>query len=103
MNIDTRCPHERGEVKPATAKCADHKPLTLAELEGLLQMAVTANCQHRVRIQVRLNQAIPGMTCPRPINGVAAAKMGKIGKLYVATNPKDLPGKAREFWEIIKG
>jgi hypothetical protein len=70
----------------------------------LLKAATVADYQRQSRIQVRLNRAIPGMTCPRPIEGAVAQKMVRLDELYVSTlkiNPKKLPEKASYIWEII--
>ncbi len=105
MQIDTRCGHLRNPKIPLEVRVDDHKPLTFEGLKSLLTAAVAANCQQRAKIQVRLNQAISGMTCPRPIHGSVAGWASELNRLYVLTlrnDPKYLPQRALEFWVIFQ-
>ena len=78
------CPHESGKVEPGQ-KCSDYHPLTRDEIEELLEMALTDRCpQTRARVQVRLEQGIPGMTCPRPdLDSPLADATAELDRLYV--------------------
>ncbi len=102
MKIDIRCPHERDRELRTDIYVSDHKPLTFREMKSLLETAATADVHNRNRIQVRLNQAIPGMTCPRPTVGKVARRMTRLDALYVKTDPKNLPEMADAFWAIIQ-
>ncbi len=60
------CPHESGQVD-WDQECPDYHPLNWDEILELLEMSLTDQCpQNRYRFQVRLEQGIRGMTCPRP-------------------------------------
>lgn len=71
----------------------DHYPLTTQEVIDLLEVArITKdnsgfNPQEALQalssIQIRLDQAIPGMTCPRPIDGPVAEKQRAFDEAYV--------------------
>lgn len=66
----------------------DHHPLDNAELLKLLAEADSlalneANVQRISAIQCRLADAIPGMTCPRPVDGLVAERLADLDHLYV--------------------
>ena len=66
----------------------DHTPINNAELLQLLaeadSLALTEqNCQRLNAIQCRLGDAIPGMTCPEPIEGPVASRNNELNRLYV--------------------
>lgn len=105
MKIDTSCPHERDKRKPTNASYSDYKPLGIEKLKLLLTVAAGADWKLQAKIQVRLTQAIPGMTCPRPTSGPVAKKMVTLDRLYVdmlRSNPKELPGLVADFWRIVR-
>jgi hypothetical protein len=63
-----------------------HYPLTDREIEELAGVAwdTPASSPYRLeRIQVRLLDAIPGMTVPRPIDGAVADRMNAMERLFV--------------------
>jgi hypothetical protein len=65
-----------------------HRPLTDAELLRLLAEAddlalSEQNWQRLSSIQQRLADAIPGMTCPDPVDGPASDRLKELNRLYV--------------------
>jgi hypothetical protein len=76
-----------------TGDVADHYPLTTQEVIDLLETAratkdhIYFNPMEGTRtiasIQVRLAQGIPGLTCPRQIDGPVAEKMNALDHAYV--------------------
>lgn len=95
MDSETQCPHERGDV-PHGQYVSDHEPLTREQVSELLTWAdhlarepgdVTWSllriAQSIAKTQVRLVRAVPGMGCPRPTDGPAAARMAELERLYV--------------------
>jgi hypothetical protein len=87
----------------------DHKPLNNTELLSLLAEAdglaeVERNCQRLAQIQCRLGDAIPGMTCPNPIDSPVAEKLNELDSLYVeAKNAGKLldPSVVSLFQELL--
>ena len=71
MKIDTRCKHERGKVHDYRKTVSDHRPLTRQKVSEILDEAIR-NRRDASKCQVRLTTGIPGMTCPRPIEGPVA-------------------------------
>jgi len=86
-DVDCSCPHDRGECFPADKTVANYKPLSADEVTELLALAKTALEQRDGRgfskIQVRFGQAIPGMTCPKPINGLVAERLNRLDRYFV--------------------
>lgn len=82
------CDHKHGN-----ATIADHHPLTTQEVIDLLETAratkdhVDFNPREATQIiasiQVRLGQGIPGLTCPRPIDGEVSKKLNALDHAYV--------------------
>lgn len=72
--------HENGQEHP------DHHPLRREEVAELLTFMKlgAADAGLWSKAAVRLCQAIPGMTCPRPINGAVARKHLKLENLLVS-------------------
>lgn len=72
---------------------SDYYPLTVTEVCQMLEAArfakkwIKSNPQEGTvqiaNIQVRLGQGIPGMTCPRPIDGDVADKLCDLDSAYV--------------------
>ena len=72
----------------------DHYPLTVSEICAMLEAARFAKkwiksnpeegTQQIANIQVRLGQGIPGMICPRPIDGEVADRLHDLDSAYVA-------------------
>ena len=64
---------------------SDYYPLTKEEISELLTTA--ANNKGDVSlisgVQVRLNQGIVGITCPRPITGKVAEKLNELDKIFI--------------------
>ena len=77
----------------------DHYPLTRDEVRCLLEEARKrydgANVLYHpsdVRsIQTRLDQAIPGMTCPRPIDGEVSDIEHQMNSFYVSWLESEVP------------
>jgi hypothetical protein len=70
----------------------DHHPLLVAEVIDLLQTAIAIKdhaafnpyaVNEIASIQVRLVQGIPGMECPRPIDGPVAERLNALEEAYV--------------------
>jgi hypothetical protein len=69
---------------------ADHYPLDAQEVIGLLDEAIAIKdskgpyaVNEIASIQVRLGQAIPGLECPREIDGPIAAKLSSLDQTFV--------------------
>jgi hypothetical protein len=86
-----QCLHEQGQA-PYSETVSDHYPLSVAEIIDLLQTAIAIKDhiefnQYAVNeiasIQVRLAQGIPGMECPRPIDGDVAERLNALDQAYV--------------------
>lgn len=60
-----------------------HFPLTSAAVDELLRAAATGSTQTRASVQCCFANAIPGMTCPRPVDGPVAARLQRVEDLYV--------------------
>jgi hypothetical protein len=76
------CKHETGEVPDTHTTVSDYYPLSRDEVVTLLEEAKSGG---RIvsEVQVRLNQGIKGMTCPRPIVGDVAERSNKLDQFYV--------------------
>lgn len=63
---------------------SDYHPLSKADVKRLLSIA-SQSCdgQEIASIQVRLGQGIPGMQCPREIDGPVAEKLNQLDEYYV--------------------
>lgn len=100
------CPHETREVADWTQDAPDHHPLSDREIEELADTALTlrASGKHVAEIQVRLAQAIPGMTCPRACAGPVSDRLEAMEREFVG----GLIAGRRDEWirrlqEIING
>lgn len=79
------CPYPHNETVP------DYHPLTEEEILDLLNAARDANQLSDYSesvttisdIQVRLNQGIVGIICPRPIDGPLAWRLNAVDSLYM--------------------
>lgn len=82
--IKIECPHitRKLDIKETVN---DYYPLTKTEISKLL--ATAANNQGNLslisEVQVRLNQGITGITCPRPITGKVANKLKELDNIFV--------------------
>lgn len=94
------CNHERGVTVP------DFHPLSLEEVCALLVAAPSCDSsRERSSIHIRLCQAIPGMTCPRPIDGPVAEKDDAMSALWVEwceSGFPDPPAMVRKIFEVIQ-
>lgn len=98
------CKHETGEVKDSSTTVADFHPLTEDEVGKLLSDSVNASVSVSAGIQVRLNQAIPGMVCPRPVQGKVSDSMSKLDSLYVSEHRKgNDPALRQRIMAILNG
>ncbi len=63
----------------------DHHPLTMKEVEDILNFAGKNHRRRTItmRAQNRLFQGIPGMTCPRPVEGSVFQSLHKLGTLFI--------------------
>lgn len=82
--IKIACPHITGKVD-INQTVSDYHPLTKEEISNLL--TTVENNQDNVaivsRIQVRLDQGIVGVTCPRPITGKVAEKLKELNNIFI--------------------
>jgi len=69
-DFEKHCPHEK--IPHPTH--SDYHPLTEEEVIGLLDLMKDATDNDWSEALVRLTQAIPGMTCPRPGSGEVMRK-----------------------------
>lgn len=76
------CPHET-ENLPASAVVPDYHPLTIEEIVSLLRQAESEVDYHSADIQVRLNQGIPGLVCPRDIYGPTNQAQNEVNNVFV--------------------
>ncbi len=77
------CPHDSGAVTNPRQVVADHHPLTKKEIAALLEEARDSENPLTSKIQIRLCQGIPGLVCPRAIEGPVSDKENEINALYV--------------------
>lgn len=87
VQIIIPCKHESGEEKDHRKVVPDYHSLTRDEIKELLEMAKALNPVMETgklsQIQVRLNQGIMGMTCPRPADSRQVANnMFLVDKLF---------------------
>lgn len=80
--ISIPCGHEPGQGSGELTVLRDYYPLSRDEIKKLLDMAAS-DPESASEIQVRLVQGIKGMTCPRPVTGPVAQKMGKLERIFV--------------------
>lgn len=80
-NYTIPCVHETQGL-PITEKVADYHPLTVEELRELLTIARSAIHDVQVDICCRIEQAIPGMTCPSPMLGPVAELDAELLRVY---------------------
>jgi len=82
--IKIACPHEMGEIKIGKV-ASDYHPLNKREIANLLDTAAKhrGNVTAVSEVQVRLNQGIAGMTCPRPVTGKVADKLNELDNLFM--------------------
>ncbi len=79
------CPHAANSKIPSGKRCPDYHPLSPKGVKALLDYA-KENCGNSgivAAVQVRLTQAIPGMTCPKPIRGKVANRSEKLDQVYI--------------------
>lgn len=81
--LNISCLHEREGVS-TDIEVPDYSPLSPGELADLMVIA-TDSTDFRLRnsIHCRLAKAIPGMVCPRPIEGDIADRSTLINHLYM--------------------
>lgn len=98
------CPHEVDSSLPTTVNASDHHPLTKDEITGILNFSkdhAGDGCLVS-KAQVRLTQAIPGMTCPRPIDGSVAEKKNRLDEVFVRRfRLGGTPDLVEAIWLII--
>jgi hypothetical protein len=89
-DVDYKCPHDLGQVSPATPATKavnNYAPLRKTDIAELLTLAQTAfnnrDGQGFSRIQVRFGKAIPGATCPHPIDGPVAERSTELDEFFV--------------------
>jgi hypothetical protein len=82
------CAHKKNGV--STAKTvSDYHPLGIMQIRRLVARAkaetrrVSPNGSVLASLQVRLTQGIPGMQCPRPIDGAVATRSSALDSLFV--------------------
>lgn len=76
-------PHEGNPSVKTSVELPDYHPIKEAELSELLSMAsLSRNPIIYAKVKVRLYQAIPGMTSPRPINGHAYNRMNELDTVF---------------------
>jgi hypothetical protein len=82
--IKIACPHETGEIKISKV-VSDYHPLNKREITNLLDKAAknSGNVAVVSEIQVRLNQGIVGITCPRPITGKVVNRLNELDNLFM--------------------
>lgn len=82
--IKIACPHEKGEIGISKV-VNDHYPLNKEEIANLLKTAAQNWNDPTIvsEIQIRLNQGIVGITCPRPIKGKVAEKLIEMDRLFM--------------------
>lgn len=107
--IDIPCEHESSDV-PTSQKVNDHHPISWYELSSLINIAFNAKaCARESRtlanivtgVHVRLIQAIPGLRCPRDIDGPAGKKEAQLNKAFVEGIRQGDQDLARKIGDII--
>lgn len=79
------CPHELDPSILIKTRLPDYHPLTAQEIASLLDFA-KAHQNDGVavsKVQVRLNQGVPGRTCPRTIHGYNAQQSTELDRVFV--------------------
>lgn len=102
-NIKIACPHITGKV-PIDKVVSDYYPLNKREIANLLDTAAKnrEDIQTVSEIQVRLDQGIEGMTCPRPITGKIAERLSELDRVFVKEYEKgSSPGTVDRLHRIM--
>lgn len=78
------CPHANSAV-PSSIAAKDHHPLSTQEIAELLDFARDhkGNGCAVAKVQIRLCQGIPGMTCPRPERNEAARRLARLTEIFM--------------------
>ena len=82
--IAIACPHEIDKAGIHEV-VSDYHPLSKEEIAHLLKTAVKnkGNVMKVSEVQVRLDQGIVGITCPRPVTGKVAKKLNELDSLFI--------------------
>ena len=88
-----QCPHDKGA--PLNETHSDYLPIEAPEIAELMMTAIrSSDIALRSHAQTRLSKAIPGIECPRAIEGITSRKETLVGLLYL----KELrTGPTQEF------
>lgn len=88
MTKEIPCPHATLARSDVLATLPDYHPLQFSDVVAILEEASALpgdkNFASRASaLQIRLNQGIPGITCPRAITGRAADAQAALDDFYV--------------------
>lgn len=101
--IKIACAHEIGEAG-TNETVSDYHPLTKEEIYKLL-ITASSNRGDAVavsEVQVRLDQGIVGITCPRPIAGNVAKKLNELDRTFIELYEKrPTPDTADKLYKIM--
>ncbi len=80
------CPHAVNPKIPSGKTRPNYHPLTQKGVKALLDYAKqnSRNSGIVAAVQVRLTQAIPGMTCPNPTRGKVAKRSVELDEVFIA-------------------
>lgn len=72
----------------------DYYPLTHKGIEDLMDIVeTTTDLQTICSVQIRLNQAIPEITCPHPITGPVAMRLDILNHIFIEALERRWPRK----------
>ena len=101
--IKIACPHMTGKI-PTSETVSDYYPLNKEEISKLLTIAANnkGNVKLVSEVQVRLDQGIVGITCPRPITGKEAEKLKELDNIFIEEYEKKVsPDTVDKLYKIM--
>ena len=112
MSVQPVIYHIRCDGGHMPGKISDHHPLTLADVRFLLQRGAEAydnrgkfHPSDTSSVQVRLNQGIPGIVCPREIEGPVHDKEKVLNSTYVdwlqSATRESVDAMADRLWRLM--
>jgi hypothetical protein len=89
---------------PTSETISDYYPLTKEEISKLLTTAANnkGNVKLVSEVQVRLDQGIVGITCPRQITGKVAEKLKELDNIFIEEYEKKVsPDTVDKLYKIM--
>ena len=83
MQIEIPCDHDTGKELDRSKEVANYHPLTQADIEKLLIMALGPDERMISIIQLRLHQGVFGNVCPKRTDGPVADKCRDVNTRFL--------------------